>query len=90
VASSAQSVAELGQGSRNALPQGDGAALGQSLADGEQCVSRQAGLFAATVDDGRADTHLRFLLRGALAVFALKESLDADVGKVALANARSA
>ena len=62
----ANAVAKLGENGHHAIAQRRCATLGKTLTDGQQCVGGQAGPLAATVDDGRADAHLRaLLLRGA-------------------------
>ena len=64
--SSCDTVAKLAKNGHNAVLERRCAALGQPLADGQQCVGGKAGPITATVDDAWADAHLRFLrVRGA-------------------------
>ena len=70
----AESVTKLLKRVDHALAKRRCATLGQSFADGQQCVVWKAWPIAATVDDGRADAHLRVLRVRGLRLFSSTRS----------------
>ena len=64
--SSCDAVAKLAKNGHHAVLERRCAALGKTLADGQQCVRRKAGPLTATVDNRRTDAHfLALRVRGA-------------------------
>ena len=74
VGSFAESGAKLLERSGHALAERRRAALGQPLADGQQCVGWKAWPLSRAVDDARTDAHLRVLRVRGLRLFSSTRS----------------